>query len=101
MPARSAVNILKNKYLVSLLAFIIWTSFFDRNDLFTQLERRKELRQLETSEAYYEQEITGIKKELADLQNDPAILEKFAREKFYLKRDNEDVFIIEDENEVK
>ena len=91
-----AINILKNKYALSLLTFTIWISFFDRNDLVTQLERRKELKQLEASQAYYEQEIAGIKKELADLQNDPAILEKFAREKFYLKRSDEDIFIVEE-----
>jgi cell division protein FtsB len=46
-------------------------------------------------------EISSIKKELADLDNDPAILEKIAREKFYLKRANEDVFVVEDSTSTK
>lgn len=76
--------------------FAIWISFFDRNDLFTQQSRNKELKKLERSAAFYETEIANTKKDLMDLTNKPAILEKFAREKFFLKRPNEDVFIITD-----
>lgn len=87
---------LKNKFVIAGVAFITWILFFDRNDLFTQWERKTELNKLETSKQYYEGEITLIKKELADLDSDPAILEKIARERFYLKKANEDVFIVED-----
>jgi cell division protein FtsB len=69
--------------------------------LITQWERKKELNKLETSKEYYMGEISSIKKELADLDNDPAILEKIAREKFYLKRANEDVFVIIDSTSAK
>lgn len=69
--------------------------------MFTQLERKKELQKLETSKEYYQTEIVTLKKDLSDLENDPAILEKFAREKFFLKRSNEDVFIVEDSVEAK
>jgi cell division protein DivIC len=87
---------LKNKYLLSVLVFVVWISFFDRNDLLTQSDRKKELRKLETNAAYYEEQIAGTKKELEQLENDPAVLEKFARENFYLKRPEEQVFIIVD-----
>jgi cell division protein DivIC len=80
--------------VLSVAAFIVWISFFDHNDLFTQWERKKELQKLETSSAYYQAEITSTKKELANLENDPAVLEKFARENFYLKKPEEQVFII-------
>jgi cell division protein FtsB len=76
--------------------FVVWISFFDRNDLITQYDRKKELEKLETSKDYYEKEIATTKKELTDLNNNPAILEKLAREKFFLKRPNEEVFIVED-----
>lgn len=89
-------KIIKNKFVIATAAFIVWILFFDRNDLFTQWERKKELNKLETSKEYYQGEIASIKKELSDLDNDPAILEKIARERFYLKRANEDVFIVED-----
>jgi cell division protein FtsB len=94
-------KIIKNKYVIAIVAFAVWILFFDRNDLFTQWERKTELNKLEKSKQYYMGEISSIKKELADLDNDPAILEKIAREKFYLKRANEDVFIVEDSTSTK
>jgi cell division protein FtsB len=86
---------------VSIIVFAVWVSFFDRNDLLTQYDRKKELEKLQTSKEYYEAEIASTKKELTELNSNPAILEKFAREKFYLKRPNEDVFIVEDSVTVK
>jgi cell division protein FtsB len=89
-------NLFRNKYFVSVVVFVVWISFFDRNDLFTQFERKSELKRLETSKEYYQAEIAGTKKDLMDLNNNPQVLEKFAREKFFLKRANEEVFIVED-----
>jgi cell division protein DivIC len=87
-------GLLRNKYLVSLVVFMVWISFFDRNDLFTQWERKQELEKLENSKLYYEEQILSTQKELDELQNNPAALEKFARENFYLKRPEEQVFIV-------
>lgn len=95
------LNIIRNKYLLSVIVFAVWILFFDRNDLITQWDRKKELKKLETSKAYYETEIKSTKKDLADLDRDTRVLEKFAREKFFLKRPNEDVFIIVDSTDVK
>lgn len=89
-------KLVKNKFVIAFVAFVVWILFFDRNDLFTQWERKTELNKLETSKAYYQDEITSIKKELVELDSDPAVLEKIAREKFYLKKANEDVFIVVD-----
>lgn len=75
--------------------------FFDRNDLWTQWERKQELQKLEISKAFYEKEITSTNKDLLELSNDPAILEKFAREKFFLKRTNEVIFIVDDSTKEK
>lgn len=87
---------LKNKYGLSLLVFTLWIAFFDHNDLFVQVERTNELRQLEKGKAYYTEQIEAMRKELTELDNDPASLEKAAREKYLMKRDNEDVFIIDE-----
>ena len=87
---------LKNKYGLSLLAFTVWLVFFDHNDLFMQMERTGELKQLEKGRAYYTEQIEAMRKELSELDNDPASLEKAAREKYLMKRDNEDVFIIDE-----
>ena len=85
---------LKNKYFISVLAFIAWITFFDRNDLLTQAQRRQELNDLQVSKEHYNNQISSERKELSQLQSNPAILEKYAREKYYMKRDNEDLFII-------
>jgi cell division protein FtsB len=87
--------ILRNKYLVSLVAFVVLMRLFDRNDVFTQLERKRQLKELQNSKAFYQEEIRKTQQQLTDLQNNPAALEKYARENFYMKRDNEDVFIVE------
>ena len=85
---------LKNKYLLAGVAFVFILLFLDRNDLFTQIDRANELRNLEKSKQYYQQEIANQRKELEALKNDPAALEKFAREKFRMKRDDEDLFLV-------
>jgi cell division protein FtsB len=95
------ISLFKNKYFVSALIFVVWISFIDRNDLFTQYGRKQELKKLETSKNYYEAEIKTTKKELQDLTNNSTVLEKIAREKFYLKRPNEDVFIIDESSSEK
>lgn len=95
------ISIFRNKYFVTAVVFLVWIAFFDRNDLFTQYDRKTELKKLEAGKHYYETEIAATRKELTDLNNNPAVLEKFAREKFYLKRPNEEVFIVEDSSTQK
>lgn len=86
--------VFKNKYLLALAAFIVWMVFFDRNDIPMQLQRVSELHQLENSEESMAAQIKATKKELDLLKTSPATLEKYAREKFMMKRDNEDLFIV-------
>jgi cell division protein DivIC len=69
--------------------------------LWTQWDRKHELQKLETSKTFYEKEIATTKKDLMELNNNPFILEKFAREKFYLKKPNEEIFIIDDSTQEK
>jgi cell division protein DivIC len=89
---------LRNKYLLTGTAFLVWMLFFDSQDLITtHVRQRQELQQLEASRAYYSSETGTIREELKLLQEDPALLEKYAREKYRMKRDNEDLFIIADE----
>jgi cell division protein FtsB len=95
MKAVTIFSFLRNKYLITLVAFALFMMFFDHNDVFVQLERKKQLNELLSSKKFYKGEIDKTKKELFDLQNNPAALEKYARENFYMKRDNEDVFVVE------
>jgi cell division protein DivIC len=85
---------LKNKYSITIIAFIIWVGFFDRNDFFSQYSYRQEVKKLQDDKAYYVSEIEKNKKDMEELSSDPEHLEKYAREHYLMKRDNEDVFLI-------
>ena len=83
-----------NKYLITGITFVIWMMFFDRNDFSLQLKRSHELKRLQASEAEMDKQIADTRQELNRLKTNPQTLEKYAREKFMMKRDNEDLFII-------
>lgn len=87
-------SLIKNKYLIAGLAFIVWISFFDKNDMYTQYQRYTELKELQQSKAFYTREIASERNELQQLKSNPASLEKYAREKYLMKRDNEDLFLV-------
>ena len=87
--------ILRNKFLLATTAFVVWMLFFDRNDVFTQMQRRSELNELKQSKAYFEKQIAENRKFSKDLQFNAQAIEKYAREKYLMKRDNEDLFIIQ------
>jgi cell division protein DivIC len=86
---------LRNKYFVAGLAFLLWLLFFDKDDLFVQRERRSQLEQIQDRKHYYEKEIATEKKFAEDLKNNPATIEQFAREAYGMKRENEDLFVVE------
>jgi hypothetical protein len=92
---------LKNKYFLSVSAFIVWILFFDPRDVFTQMEHHRELKELQVSKAWYQKEIAKETVEIEQLRNDPATIEKYARENYLMKRDNEDIFIISEKSDVK
>lgn len=85
---------IRNKYFVSFAAFCVVVLFLDKNDFFTQLDRRKELKELQQNKQYYTTQIAAERKELEALKNNPTILEKYAREKYLMKRDNEELFLV-------
>ncbi len=69
--------------------------FFDRNDFFVQTERRRELNELQVSKTYFTKQIEEERKFSDALKNNPAAIEKFAREKYLMKRDDEDLYLIQ------
>jgi len=89
---------LKNKYFIATLAFLAWIVFFDRNDLLTQIQRNKELNDLQASKAHYTNQIQDVRKELDQLTTNPEVLEKYARERYHMKKDNEELFLIPSES---
>ncbi|MBL0063703.1 MAG: septum formation initiator family protein [Bacteroidetes bacterium] len=92
---------LRNKYTLTFLGFLIWLSFFDRNDFITTSSYRQKLNELKTQKEYFEEEIEKNKAYLLDLQTNRENLEKYGREKYFMKRDNEDVFVIVDKRKKK
>jgi len=98
---KKTIKILTNKYILTILCFIVWMCFFDQRDIFNTIEQKGKLNELMNKKHYYEQEIAIAQKELTDLQNNSAALEKFAREKYLMKKDGEDIYIIEDSNFIK
>lgn len=91
---KNTIVILKNKYLLTLVGLLVWVMFFDKNDLSTQIKLRQEVKQLEEEKNYFTHEISGITSDIKELTTNPKTLEKFAREKYLMKRDNEDIFVI-------
>jgi cell division protein FtsB len=86
--------IVKNKFAIASLAFIVWMLFFDRNDLSSQMQYTKQKKNLEAEKEFYEKEILKVEKNLEELSSDPKKLEKFAREKYLMKKENEDIYIL-------
>ncbi|TDO28923.1 FtsB family cell division protein [Sediminibacterium goheungense] len=93
---KKITSIITNKYLLAGGFFVVWMLFFDQRDFFQQRERNAELKKLEAKKKYYLDEIEKTKQELQDIQSNPAALEKFARERYLMKKEGEDIFIIED-----
>ncbi len=79
---------LRNKYLLTAAGFLVWIVFVDDRDLVTTFKHKEELNKLNQNKKYYEDQIASTKKELDQLKSDPATIEKYAREKYLMKRDN-------------
>ncbi|RMG83454.1 MAG: septum formation initiator family protein [Bacteroidetes bacterium] len=85
---------LKNKYIAATLVFIVWILFFDQNDLISQIKLIKKKNKLLEDKAYYQKQIEITQKEYEELTGDEEKLERIAREKYFMKKENEDVFVI-------
>lgn len=85
---------INNKYFYTGLIFLIWWVFFDQESLLVQYNLTSIKTGLEDQKEYYLEEIEKDRDAINTLQNDTILLEKYAREKYYMKKDNEDVFVI-------
>jgi cell division protein DivIC len=88
----------RNFYLVTGVAFLVWMTFLDSNDLVSRLRMNSRLGALEDEKEYYLEKIKEVEKDRTELMTDKELLEKFAREKYLMKRENEDVFVIVEED---
>lgn len=89
-----------NMYILVLTLFVIWMAFFDTNSLLIHLELKGEVDKLKQQKEFLEKEIAKDRKELKELSTEEA-LEKFAREEYYMKKDNEEIFLIENADSTK
>lgn len=89
--------VIKNKYVIAILAFLLWMTVFDENNFIAQYKTRQKLKELEKDKKYYTTEIANNKENLNELMSSMDNLEKFAREKYLMKRDNEDIFVFVEE----
>ncbi len=87
-------TILKNRYFIVTAAFVIWVGFFDQNNLIHQQMLRSELKAVQKERTFYLNEIDRDTRTYLEIVGSNERLEKFAREKYLVKRDNEDVFLI-------
>lgn len=87
--------ILTNKFVMATLGFIVWMLFLDINSYLIHHELNSEIDELEESIKYYRTEIESDEKKLEELTTDDAKLEKFAREQYWMHREGEQIFLIE------
>ena len=88
-------SFLRNKYVLTGLLFGVWMLFLDSNNLRIQWELDQEVRALEDGVRYYRSELEKTQKRLTELESDPAQLEKFARETYWMHRPGEEVLLVE------
>ena len=94
------IKYLKNIFVIIFIVFSVWMLFIDSNSLLIHHELNEDINDLEDEKEYYNKEIEKDKKAIKELSTDEGI-EKLAREKYYMKKDNEDIYIIEYEDSLK
>lgn len=86
--------IIRNKYVIASIAFAVWMLFFDRHDIATQYGYYSQLKGLKAEKAFYTTEIERVNNTIEALNTNPEALQRLAREKYKMKKENEDVFVI-------
>ena len=92
------LKILGNRYVIVLAFFTVWMLFLDNTSYMEHRILNKQLNELEDNKKYYQDEIKKDAEDIKQLKN-PDQIEKYAREKYYMKRDSEDIYIIEFEGD--
>ena len=92
---------LRNRYILTIILFLVWVVLFDNNNLIDRFHDLKVLKQLEQDREYYLNRIEEDTRKLDELKTSDETLEKFAREQYHMKKDDEDIYIIVSEKEEK
>jgi cell division protein DivIC len=88
---------LRNKYLMAVLVFLVWLLIFDNNSLIDRVKYLNTLHEMKDEKQYYLKRIDEDSRRLNELKTDRDNLEKFAREEYFMKKENEDIFVIVEE----
>ncbi|WP_227807485.1 FtsB family cell division protein [Lutibacter profundi] len=94
------VKIITNKYVIILSIFIVWMVFLDENSMLNHREFNKEINKLKNEKKYYKTQIKQDRELINKLKNNTE-LEKFAREEYHMKKENEEIYLIEYDTLVK
>ncbi|WP_017733812.1 FtsB family cell division protein [Nafulsella turpanensis] len=89
----------RNFYVLTLLGFLLWMFLLDSNDIISQVKLRNKLSNLQAEKEYYLEKIEEVRKDREELMSNKELLEKFAREKYLMRKKSEDVYIIIEEDE--
>lgn len=89
-----APAIFRNKYIITIIIFLIWLLLLDSNNLISRYKELRELRKLRNEKEYYQKKIEIDSRKLKELKTDNESLEKFAREQYRMKKPEEDLYII-------
>jgi len=91
-------KLFRNFYFSSTLFFLVWMVALDSNNLINRFRLSAKLGNLEDEKEYYEEKIKEVEKDRNELFGDRESIEKFAREKYLMKKESEDIFIIEEKD---
>ena len=94
-------NIISNFYIMVAVLFLILMFFFDTNDFITQYNMRQKLDDIAEEKKYYKEKIEEVKSDRKELLEQPELLEKFAREKYLMKKPAEQLFIVKEKKEIE
>ncbi len=89
--------LLKNKFFLATIVFIVFVGFFDQNSLLDRYQLSKRISQLEKQKEHYIEEIEQNNRKMKELQSNSENLEKFAREEYLMKKKDEVIFVVEEE----
>lgn len=89
--------ILRNFYVVGGFIFLVWMTFLDSNDLISRFKLSSKLSAMEGQKEFYEKKIQEVQKDRNELLGNPKLMEKYAREKYLMKKEKEDIFIVEEQ----
>ncbi len=90
------LQIKNNKYTISIVLFLVWVVFFDSNSAVFMYKQYNELKDLKKQETFLKEEIVEMTRMREELFSNDDMLEQYARENYFFKKDNEDVYVIEE-----